>query len=144
MIYLSRDLLNAFLNCLIVTCLRCLSGNVTVICDRLATILGWAELTSMLSCDGWRNHYPHPFDKALEHFQEFVLEKLSLFLVGMHVKHFHFDVEVFLTKQRFFICASTTWHCDFFCEIVMSWLMVVPHVWKYDTRCSSSTSVTHR
>jgi hypothetical protein len=29
------------------------------------------------------NHYPHPYDKALEHFEEFGLEQLILCLVCM-------------------------------------------------------------
>ena len=45
------------------------------------------------------NHYPHTYDKAMEHFQEFELEELILCLVGVHVKYFQFDVELFLTKQ---------------------------------------------
>jgi len=69
------------------------------------------------------NHYSHTYDKAMEHFQEFELEELILCLVGVHVKHFHFDVELFLTKQDF--CPPTTWHHDIFCDILMSWFMVV-------------------
>ena len=45
------------------------------------------------------NYYPHPSDKALEYFQEFMWEKLILCLVGVYVKHFHFDVQLFLTEQ---------------------------------------------
>ena len=41
------------------------------------------------------NYYPHPYNEALEHFQEFGLDKLSFCLVGVHVRHFHFDVELF-------------------------------------------------
>jgi len=46
-----------------------------------------------------KNHYPHPYDKVLEYFQEFEWEQLILCLVEVHVKHFHFDVQLFLTKQ---------------------------------------------
>ena len=37
------------------------------------------------------NYFPHPSDKALEYFQESGQEKLNLYLVGVYVKHFHFE-----------------------------------------------------
>ena len=46
------------------------------------------------------NHYPHTYDKAMEHFQEFELEELILCLVG-GAREALPDVELFLTKQDF-------------------------------------------
>ena len=34
-----------------------------------AIILSWAELTSMLSCNGSSKHHPHPYHRVLENFQ---------------------------------------------------------------------------
>jgi hypothetical protein len=42
------------------------------------------------------NHYPHPCNKTLEHFQEFGLGAIN---PSLGVKHFHFDVRLFLTRQ---------------------------------------------
>ena len=36
----------------------------------------------------------------MEHFQEFVLEQLTFCLMGAHVRHFHFDVKLFLIEQN--------------------------------------------
>ena len=43
-----------------ISCAGILLGDKTALCDGLEIILGWAELTSMLSCNGLRNHHPHP------------------------------------------------------------------------------------
>ena len=50
------------------------------------------------------NHYPYPYNKALQHFQKFMLDCM----MEVHVKHFHFDVELFFDQVGFFICVSTT------------------------------------
>ena len=101
------------------SCAGLLLGNKSVIYDGSATILGWAELLPCSHVMANRNHYPYPYNKALQHFQKFVLEQLTLCLVEVHVKHFHFDVELSFDQVGFFTCVSKTWHCDFVCEIII-------------------------
>ena len=54
-------------------------------------------------------------------FQEFVLEQLVLFLVMVYVKHFHIDVELFLTKQKFLLCIYNLalWLCLYNCDTMV-------------------------
>ena len=66
-----------------------------------------------------------------------MLEQLVLFLVMVYVKHFHIDVELFLTKQKFLLCIYNLalWLCLYNCDT-----MVYVSV-EVETRYSSSASL---
>ena len=130
MIYLSRNLLKALLDCLIISCLRCLLGNETVICDRPATILGQAESTSMLSCDNSRKSLSTSIQQSSGAFLRIWVGEINPLLGGGACEALPLWCWTFFDQAGLFICAPTTWHCDIVCDIVMSWFMVVFQVWK--------------